>query len=162
MGRKKSVNFKTQTLIPMDIRGAMCSDTEALEILKNIGVVFGRTAGKYSHLRHIVLEKGLTKVMVPGTYFSDLVDAQGRVRARIFMNNGVGYVDVCTRFTVMVTMGSVSAMDGTAVLHRVMLLSKYANEDARQELLDAKRKVERWLSDRYPRWRHPAMYWDEG
>lgn len=148
-------------LIPTDINGAGCSPLEAVDILKKAGVVFGRNAGKNSNFRHISLTKGLSFVPVQGSFFSNLVDSKGRVRARIYINGDVAYVDVCTRFTVLVDTHSVSAVDGTTVLHKIMLIPQFWKEGATEELNKAEQKVKKWLTEHYPNWKKPDAYWDQ-
>lgn len=159
--RKGVKKFKPQTLIPTDIRGAGCSPLEAVDILKKAGVVFGRSAGKNSNFRHTSLTNGLSLVSVKGSFFSNLVDSKGRVRARTYINGGVAHVDVCTRFSVLIDTHSVSAMDGTTVLHKIMLIPQFWKEEATKELRGAVRKVRRWLHEKYPDWEKPYAYWDE-
>jgi len=141
-----------------------CRDREALEAA---GVKFGEPYPDDALFCDAVLPKGWKKRATDYSMWSELLDAKGRVRARIFYKaahyDRRADMHVERRYSVSVFEDGSDknhrravVKDGETTIHD---LGEYRSGD-----YDKSRELEKaatnWLYERFPEWRSPAAYWD--
>lgn len=151
-----------QELVKSESLPTECTGREALEVS---GVKFGTPYADDPLFCDAVLPTGWKKQATDHAMWSHLVDAKGRVRARIFYKaahydrRADMYAE--RRYTVSAYEDGSNrdsyrcvVKDGNTVIHELGETSSY---EERQKLTVL---AKTWLAERFPNWESAAAYWD--
>ena len=139
--------------------------------LESAGVVFEGVVPGDGIFQFCKLPEGWRKVPTENSYWTDLVDDLGRVRASIFYKAAFydrdAHMNVRTRFSTRSsypknglpeTEAVSMAMDGTKILETFKVpVDATESWVAGEKASDLARA---WLTEHHPDWKNPAAYWD--
>ena len=139
---------------------------ESRQALEAAGVVFGATVEGDDMFRHATLPAGWQKVRTDHSMWSNLVDEQGRVRAKIFYK--AAFYDRCANMYAVPRFSTETIYpegDYDYSKPRQVRVTDAGNEIkvfGPGDSDDMHTEAREWLSAQYPEWKNPGAYWTDG